>query len=450
MNGVPGTLPGPRGVGAALTTVRFFERPLDSFEVMRSKYGDISQLNVMGDRLVVLCDPAMIETVLVEKAAIMQKDSVLRDLKVLLGEGLLTSEGEFWKKQRRAIAPAFQRRHVNAYADTMVRLTREHLQEWQHGEHGDVHERMMRLTLKIVVQTLFDSDVTESEHIVGEAVEQAMLHMDRELHTFRSLVPSKVQTPGRRQFRETVRTLDKVVLNMIRARRERGDYDNGDLLGRMIAATDDVGNTMDDQQLRDEVLTLFLAGHETTALTLTWTWMLLSRHPEVAHRLRQELRDVVGDRDMVADDMMRLPYTNAVLKESMRLYPPAWIMGRENLEELTLGGYRVPVKSQLLCPTWVLHRDPRWFDRPLRFEPQRWLDGLAERLPRFAYFPFGGGPRICIGNHFAMMEAVLLLGTMVRDWSFQVDPGYRPVLVPSITLRPRHGMPGVFHKAASR
>ena len=359
MNGVPGTLPGPRGVGAALTTVRFFERPLDSFEVMRSKYGDISQLNVMGDRLVILCDPAMIETVLVEKAAIMQKDSVLRDLKVLLGEGLLTSEGEFWKKQRRAIAPAFQRRHVNAYADTMVRLTREHLQEWQSGEHGDVHERMMRLTLKIVVQTLFDSDVTESEHIVGEAVEQAMLHMDRELHTFRSLVPSKVQTPGRRQFRETVRTLDKVVLNMIRARRERGDYDNGDLLGRMIAATDDAGNTMDDQQLRDEVLTLFLAGHETTALTLTWTWMLLSRHPEVAHRLRQEILDVIGERDMVADDMMRLPYTNAVLKESMRLYPPAWIMGRENLEPAALEAAREHVAVHLV----VFDEEDAWHGR---------------------------------------------------------------------------------------
>jgi cytochrome P450 len=438
-------LPGPRGVERARLTRRFFGRSWEALGEMAERYGDVSAINIAGNRLVNVARPEWIDQILRDADGMLIKDRVLRDLHVLLGQGLLTSENPLWLRQRRLIAPALQRRHVLGYAQAMRTLTREMMAGWHDGQDVDVHAQWSTLTLRIVVQTLFNTQVREAEEAVAAALEQTMLHMDRELHSPLGLLPPWVHTPSRRAFQESIQVLDRVVLQLIESRRASG-LEGDDLLGRLMAARDDQGEGMSNQQLRDEVLTLFLAGHETTALTMTWTHWLLHRRPDVVQRLREEITASLTDPDDLSpfgpEMAQRLPWTLAVLRESMRLYPPAWIVGREPVETVEVGPHRVPPGAQLLMCTWNMHRDGRWFDQPDAFLPERWLDGLHERLPRGVYLPFGGGPRICIGNHFAMMEAAILLTEVVREWDFVVEPGYQPELVPSVTMRPRHGMPG--------
>lgn len=444
------TLPGPRGLDRAKKTWKFFDRSYDALQLLHADHGELAAIDVFGQRFVSLSNPEWIDAMLRDPDGVYIKDKVLRDLTTLLGDGLLTSENPLWLRQRRLIAPAFQRKHVLAYAATMRRLTRETLDTWHTGQHLDLHAAWLTVTLRIVVQTLFDSDVRDEEAAISAALEQTLMHLDRELNTPAGLLPRWMPTPSRAKFRESIKVLDSVVYRLIEERRSRGDQGH-DLLGRMMFATDDSGTRMSDRQLRDEVLTLFLAGHETTALTMTWTMMLLSQHPSVTAKLRAEITTAIPDPDdnnAVGVDMnSRLPYTVAVLRESMRLYPPAWIVGREATQDVQFGEHLVPKGSQVLASSWLMHRDRRYFADPLAFKPERWLDGLHERLPRGVYFPFGGGPRVCIGNHFAMMEAAILLTETVRHWDFRVDDGYVPELVPSITLRPRHGMPGVVTRA---
>jgi cytochrome P450 len=444
--------PGPTGIGAAVFVGRFLSAPLESLKTLHSRYGDISHLLAANERYVLITRPELIDEVLSNRASIMIKDRTLRELKTMFGEGLLTSEGDFWRGQRRQLAPAFTPKRVSEYGDIMSGRTQEMVDGWTDGERVDIHDEIMALTLRIVVQTLFDSDVSGDEMQVGHLVEETMLHVDRELNSFRAFIPRKVPTPSRRRFATTILEFDRIVLDIIERQRQNQGQNHGgegrDLLSQMLAMRDESGKGMSDRQIRDEVLTLFLAGHETTALALTWTFMLLSQHPNAERRLRDEVRSLASDRPLGRPDMAALPFTTAVIRESMRLHPPAWIIGREPTEDIELGGYRVPAGTQLLIPMFMMHRDPEYFVRPNSFEPDRWLDGLAERLPRTVYMPFGGGPRVCIGNHFAMMEAVLLLATIVRDWSFRVQPGYEPELVPSITLRPRHGMPGIVQRIA--
>ncbi len=439
--------PGPTGLAAAAFTARFLSAPLESLRHQHERYGDISHLRVLNERFVVITRPELIDDVLGHRATIMIKDRVLRDLKSMFGEGLLTAEGDFWKAQRRQLAPAFTPRRIDGYGAAMVDLTQQMLDDWTDGERLDVHDAIMALTLRIVVKTLFDSDVSGEEERVGHLVEETMLHVDRELNSFRAFVPARVPTPSRRRFAATILEFDRIVLDLIQKGRA-ADGQGNDLLSQMLAMRDESGQGMSDRQIRDEVLTLFLAGHETTALALTWTFMLLSDHPRIEARVRDEVRSAVEGRPVERSDMASLPYTTAVLRESMRLYPPAWVIGREPTEDIELGGYHIPEGSQILVPMFLMHRNPEYFTRPNSFEPERWLDGLADRLPRSVYMPFGGGPRVCIGNHFAMMEAVLLLATMIRDWSFRVSPDYKVELIPSITLRPKAGMPGVVHRVA--
>lgn len=445
-------LPGPHGLDRARRSLGFFDKSYETLRGLHQDHGDLVAINVFGQRLVSVANPEWIDRVLRDPDAVLIKDRVLRDLRTLLGEGLLTAENPLWIRQRRLIAPALQRRQVLAYASAMRRLMREMMATWHDGQHVDLHAAWMLVTLRIVAQTLFATQVREDEATIAAALEEAMLHLDRELHTPLGLLPMWVQTPSRRMFLRSVAIMDRVVFRLIQERRARGDKGD-DLLGRMMFAKDDAGNSMSDQQLRDEVLTLFLAGHETTALTMTWTMMLLSHQPHVAARLREEIAQTFPDPDddsAVGTELnTRLPYTVAVLRESMRLYPPAWIVGRESTQDITLGHHVVPKGCQVLTSTWVMHRDPRYFDDPLVFRPERWLDGLYERLPRGVYFPFGGGPRVCIGNHFAMMEAAILLTEMVRNWEFEVDANYVPKLVPSITLRPRFGLPGTLRRVGA-
>jgi cytochrome P450 len=442
-------LPGPRGLKRQRHALKFFGTPVEALTSLHATHGDVAAIEIFGDRLVSLRDPAHIDQLLRDPDGIFIKDRILRDLATLLGTGLLTSENPLWMQQRRLIAPAFQRKRVLVYAHTMRRLAREMMAGWTDGQRVNLHDEWMRVTLRIVAETLFDAEVHGLEHEVSHALELAMKHFDRELNTPMAAVPTWVPTPTRAGYRTAVKTLDRVVYRLIEERRKRGPGGE-DLLGRMMFAEDDDGARMSDKQLRDEVITLFLAGHETTALTMTWTALLLSRHPSVEARLHGEIVHEMPDPD---DDEAvgiglpaRLPYTLAVLRESMRVYPPAWIVGREATADVAFGENVVPAGSQVMACTYMMHHDARFFDAPESFRPSRWLDGLHERLPRGAYFPFGGGPRICIGNHFAMMEAAILLTEFARTWRFHVDADYVPELVPAITMRPRHGLPGVLRR----
>ena len=370
------------------------------------------------------------------------KDQLTRRLSNLLGQGLLTSEGDFWLRQRRLAQPAFQLSHIHDYGTVMTAYTERMLQSWQDGQRRDLHQDMMHLTLEIAAKTLFDSDIAEDANDIRTALE-AVMHYDMGFSNW--LFPDRwAPTPAAFRFRRAVRMLDQIMYRIIQQHRSR-EHTSADLLSRLLAARNDDGSQMTDQQLRDEVMTLLLAGHETTALTLSYCCYLLARHPAAERALVAEWTQVLDGRTPTAADLPRLRYTTWVVQESMRLYPPAWGIGREAVNDCTIGEYHVPKGTQLYLNQWVIHRDPRWFDEPEVFKPERWDNDLVKRLPHGAYFPFGDGPRICIGNHFALMEAVLVLATIGQRYRMTLVSDQPLALAPSVTLRPKHGVKMVVH-----
>ncbi|HYA98069.1 MAG TPA: cytochrome P450 [Methylomirabilota bacterium] len=400
-------------------------------------YGDIVTLRYLNYRIFFISHPDLIEEVLVTQSKKFFKGRILRANRRLFGNGLLTSEGDFWLRQRRLAQPAFHRARIATYAETMVRYAKRHLDSWRDGRELDVHQEMMGLTLQIVAKTLFDADVAGDAREVGRALE-VLMHLNT---NFRNLVliPAWVPTPRNIRSLLAVRRLDRIIYRIIEQRRSSG-RDAGDLLSMLLAARDEDGSRMTDRQLRDEVITIFLAGHETTAINLSWTWWLLARHPRVEAKLHAELDSQLAGRSPSMDDLPRLPYLDRVLAESLRLYPPAWGMARLAVEEAEIGGYRIPRGAGISFSQWVVHRDPRWYDNPEEFRPERWENDLVKRIPRFAYFPFGGGPRQCIGNGFAQMEAALILATIAQRFRLRLVPDHPVVPMPTITLRPRHGI----------
>ncbi len=381
--------------------------------------------------------PSLIEEVLVTNARKYSKGRVLRANRHVFGEGLLTSEGDFWLRQRRLAQPAFHRARVASYAATMVDYTERMVQGWRGGEERDAHQEMMRLTLEIVAKTLFDADVERDAQEVGKSLE---LLLEIGANFRRTIfVPHWLPTPTNLRVRREVKQIEKILYRIIAERRASG-RDAGDLLSMLLSAQDEDGSRMTDRQLRDEAITLFLAGHETTASTLSWTWWLLARHPAVEAKLHAELDAVLGDRAPTLDDLPKLRYTGHLITESLRLYPAAWGMARLVVEDHEIAGYAVTKGMGVAMAQWVVHRDPRWYDAPEEFRPERWEDDLLKRLPRFAYFPFGGGPRQCIGNAFALMEAALILATIARKFRLLLVANHPVVPLASITLRPRHGV----------
>ena len=321
---------------------------------------------------------------------------------------------------------------------------------------------MMRVTLEIVAKTLFGASLTSDQSTeVGRAMDVVTEFYTQPLPALFPVL-ARVPTPLNRRFRRAVERLDEIIFEVIRARRSHPSSapptaatssapptaatGGTDLLSMLLEARDDDGGRMSDRQLRDEIMTLFLAGHETTAIALTFTWYLLAKHPAVRARLDEELENVLGDRLPTTADLPRLRFVDHVITESMRLYPPAWSMGREATRDCELAGYHVPSGMQVWFSQWVVQRDPRWFSEPERFDPSRWEGDLAKRIPRYAYFPFGGGPRLCIGNTFAMMEAVLIVATLARRTRVEVSPTYREELLPAVTLRPRRGLPMIVRR----
>jgi len=411
--------------------------PLAFLTAITSEYGDIVTMRFYKFRVFYVSHPDYIEEVLVNQARKFIKGRILRANKGLFGNGLLTSEGDFWLRQRRLAQPAFHRARIAAYGETMVRFTERLIAGWRDGETRDIHAEMMRLTLQIVAKTLFDADVDGEAQQVGHALE-AIMDFNSD---FRRLILTPSWLPTLRNIRAAlaIRRLDKIIYRIIDQRHAAGG-DAGDLLSMLLHARDDDGSRMTNRQLRDEVITLFLAGHETTALALSWTWWLLAQNPQAEAKLHAELDAVLAGRSPTLEDLPKLRYTEHVISESMRLYPPAWGMARLAIEDAQIGGYRIPKGSGVSLSQWVVHRDPRWYEAPEEFRPERWEGDLLKRLPRFAYFPFGGGPRQCIGNSFAMMEAELLLAAIAQKFRLRLVPDQKVEPVASITLRPRHGI----------
>ncbi len=435
---------GPRSLPLVGSLIDYARAPLAFIERCAwGGYGDVAYLSFIGQPTYVLNLPEHIEHVLVTKQRNYVKDKLQRVLlEEFLGHGLLASEGNFWLRQRRLMQPAFHRQRIAAYRQVMGEEARRLLSTWREGETRDIAADMMTLTLGIVVRCLFGLEMNDgATAAVGPALARVLDHFSK-MQTL--VVPGWVPTPENLSYRAALRRLYATVDGIVRRRREAGG-DTGDLLSMLLHVQDEDGSRMSDQQVRDEALTLMLAGHETTAITLTFCWDLLSRHPEAETELHQELASVLGGREPTVEDLPALPFTEGVVKEALRLYPPAWSLSREAVEEDELGGWRIPAGAMVWVNPWTVHRDPRFYEEPLAFRPRRWADGLERRLHRFAWFPFGGGPRLCIGQSFAMMEARVALATLAQRFRLRRVSEGEVELLPSITLRPRHGMPMRLH-----
>jgi len=432
--------PGPKGLPLFGNVFEPRGDAVGYFTKCLREYGDVVFLRFLGVPMCFVNRPEYIESVLVTQSANFEKSKDYRALRRVLGNGLLTSEGDFWKRQRKLVQPAFHQARIAAYAEVMVEFTRRMLASWADGQALDIHEAMMRLTLDIVAKTLFDTDVSQEAEDVRAALYILMSKFMRQAG-FAFLLPSSIPIPTTSRLQRAVGQLDKVIYGIIQQRRADGRL-SGDLLSVLLQAQDDEGIGMTDSQLHDEIMTLFLAGHETTANVLSWTWLLLGRHPEAAEKLSEELRIVLGGRPPSAADLPRLVYTDIVLREAMRLYPPVWIIGRRALAPFRLGEYELPAQTNVLMSQLIMHKDARYFPDPEQFDPERWsaTDARSSSLPRFAYFPFGGGPRVCVGAGFATMEAVLLLATIAQQFQINLVPGQTIEMLPSVTLRPKSGI----------
>ena len=428
--------PGPYGGLKGWSFRALNESPLEMFSEL-ARYGDIVGIRVVNLRNIFVNHPDLIEEVLIGHPRRYVKGRVLRANRHVFGEGLLTSEGDFWLRQRRLVQPAFHRAQIDAYAETMVQYAQRMLEGWRSGEERDVHQEMMRLTLEIVVKTLFGADVARDAQDVGNSL---ALLLELGANFRRTLfVPHWMPTPTNLRIKREIAFIESILYRIIGERRAAG-RDTGDLLSMLLHVQDEDGSRMTDKQLRDETITLFLAGHETTASSLSWTWWLLARNPAVEAKLHAELDEVLLGRPPSLEDLARLPYTGNVVTESLRLYPPAWGLARVAVENHEIAGYPVKKGMGIAMAQWVVHRDTRWFEAPEEFRPERWEGDLLKRIPRFAYFPFGGGPRQCIGNSFALMETTLILATVAQKYRLRLVPDHPVVPLASITLRPRYGV----------
>ena len=438
--------PGPRGNVLLGSAVDLGRNSMKFLTRCAREYGDIVYLRFFNTPICLLTHPNDIEYVLVKNTANFVKSRDYRALKSVLGNGLLTNEGASWQKQRKLVQPAFRHENTTRYGDVMVEATTKMLDTWKDGETRDLHQQMMAVTLDIVAQSLFGSDV--SGHSGG--VEQALAVLMNQFEGMAGLaflLPEKLPLPSTMKFKRSVAQLDKIIYSIIHERR-KARKPSTDLLEMLLLSQDSEGGHMDDEQLRDEVMTLFLAGHETTANALSWAWYLLAQHPEIEARLHEELVSVLDGRLPTARDVSRLPYTEMVVKEAMRLYPPAWAVGRQAVKKFELGGYSFPAGTNIAILQWSTQRDPRFFPEPEKFDPGRWSEAAMKKnpLPRFAYFPFGGGPRVCVGAGFAMMEAILLLATMAQRFRMSLVAGRKVKMLPSVTLRPKNGIRMILHE----
>jgi cytochrome P450 len=437
--------PGPRGHILLGSLPDLARDPIATLMDAWQTYGDVARFRLVRRyEAFLLVHPDSVKRVLQEDNPNYPKHPFTTGkLKAMVGEGLLTSAGSFWLRQRRLIQPAFHRQRLASLGTLMTEATERRLATWdapaRDGRPIDVASEMMRLTLDIIARSMFSVDVSGSLEEVERAVGISLADIIRRINSVIDF-PRWVPTSNNRKFLGARRSLDRIVYGFIEARRRSGE-DNGDLLSMLLHAQDaDTGETMTDLQVRDEVMTIFLAGHETTAITLTWTLYLLSIHPEIARRHVAELESVLDGRAPTVADLASLPYNRMVIEESMRLYPPAWVVERTPLADDVIGGYRIPAGSSVYLSSYVTHRHPDFWENPEGFDPERFTAERSAGRPRYAYFPFGGGPRMCIGNNFALLEAQLLLATIARRYRLDLVPGHPVATHPMITLRTRYGM----------
>ena len=411
--------------------------PLGYLPRIAREHGDVVRLSIGRQQLFLLSHPDHIRDVLVTNHRLFHKGRGLEGAKKLLGEGLLTSEDDFHLRQRRLVQPAFHRERIAGYAAVMVAAAQATRDRWSAGASVDMTREMSRITLTIVGKTLFGAEVEGEAEEIGAAIAASSVLFNNLWLPFADLLDRLPIGPGR-TFRTAKDRLDRTIYRMIAEHRASG-RDHGDLLSMLIAAQDDLdhGARMTDQQLRDEAITIFLAGHETTAIALTWTWYLLAQHTEVEQRLHAELDQVLGNRLPTFEDWPRLRYTEMVLAESMRRYPPVWILGRRAIADYEVDGYQIPQRSIILTSQYVVNHDPRWYPDPFHFDPERWTPEVRAARPKFSYFPFGGGPRVCIGEGFAWVEAGLVLATLAQKWRAELVEGEAVRARPTITLKPR-------------
>jgi cytochrome P450 len=436
--------PGPRGLPVVGTSFMASRDSTQTLMRWARDYGDVVYYRFFNLDVYVLFHPQHVEQVLLGKTGNFVKGITSRANPELFGNGLLTSDGDFWRRQRKLSNPAFHRASLVRYAEITVEEAARLLEAWKNEETRNIHNDMMNVTLRIVLRSLFGSELGENMRIIEPALDAIMVSSSG-FHSIAFYLG--IPTPTRKRHFRAVAELDRIVYALIARGREKlkgaeANADGGakDLLTLLLTARDDDGNSMSDQQLRDEVITLLLAGHETTALNLSWTWYLLAQHPEVEEKLHAELDAVLAGRPPSASDLPKLQYTDRVIREALRLYPPAWRVFRRTEEPFKAGDYLLPAGSNIVLSQWVTQRDPRWFSEPDRFNPDRWAEEAAAKLPRFAYFPFGGGPRVCIGAGFAMMEATLLLATIAQRYRMRLTTNQRIKPLASITLRPKNGI----------
>jgi cytochrome P450 len=430
---------GPKNPPIIGHLIPFRANPLVYLSKVARQYGDIVYLRVMKQDMYVLSHPEFVREVLVTNQNSFVKSRALERAKILLGEGLLTSEGQHHLRQRRLVQPAFHRERLAGYAAAMTECAVRWRERLRPGPM-DIAREMPQLTLTIVAKTLFSADVASDAPEIGAAMTSVLEMFDLLLLPFSDFL-HKLPLPSVRRFDKARARLDGMIYGLIEARRKSG-IDTGDLLSMLLLAQDEGedGAGMTDEQVRDEAITLFIAGHETTANALTWTWYLLAQHPEVEQRLHEEIEEVLGDRPPELADVPQLRYAEMILAEVLRLYPPAWAVGRRALAPFTVGGFDVPAGSICIMSQYIIHRDARWFPNPEKFDPERWRPEAREARPKFSYFPFGGGTRVCLGERFAWMEGVILMAAISQKWRFRLEPGQHVEPLPLVTLRVKNGL----------
>lgn len=438
--------PGPqaaRNIIQIIQLMRQFQADLLGFTSGNfARYGGIWKIEAGKDVQYMISDPELIQEVTVKQADKFHKSADYVDpdkgLARFLGNGLVTNDGEFWKRQRKLVAPAFHSKRVEAYAQTMVDATKNMLDNWQGQTTLDIDDEMMRATLQIVVKTLFNVDISADAKRIGDAM-TALQHMVGDNDILETFLPAWIPTTKRARSKKAVSDLDEIVYRLIGEWRKEGK-DNGDLMSMLLLARDDDGNGMSDKQVRDEAVTLFLAGHDTTANTLNWTWYLLAQNPEIEAKLHNEIDTVLGGNLPTLADLRRLPYAEMVIKESMRLFPPAYFFGRVAVDDVELCDYTVAKGTGIGISAYAVHRDARWWNEPERFQPERFAPENAENIRKYSYIPFGAGPRVCIGNSFAMMEAQLMLVMIAQRYQLRLSPGQVVKPDPLLTMKPKGGL----------
>lgn len=436
------TIPGPKGLPITGSLLAFRRDPLQFLRDAAKQHGDVAHFRFGPARHVYLISsPDLIKEVLVTKQAHFRKGKGLQVARAVVGDGILTSEGQKHLRQRRLMQPAFHRERIASYGESMVQQAVSMMEEWTDGAVRDVHEDMMKVTLAIITETMFGKGLKEGADKIARAIDIGLKYVATKATSIID-IPLNVPTSSNRQFQESAEVLDRAIYEIIEERRREGDQGRGDLLAMLLSARDeDDGQGMTDEQVRDEVMTIFVAGHETTANTMSWTWYLLATHPEAEQKLWAELDEVLGGRLPTVEDIPRLPYCSQIINETLRLYPAAWTLNREVVEPVEIGGHAFKPGDTLMMSQYVMHRSDRYFERPDEFIPERFAGDLLKRIPAYAYFPFGGGPRVCIGNNFALMEATLLLATFAQRYRFRLaDPGKPVEAEPLITLRPKGGL----------